>query len=956
MEKITDYTNVFLSDPTSIQRTILSEYEKRLDGDGVVVDANNTFMYALEAFSRISSAIVEQIDDKLRQVYSRRAVTTKDLYNHISDYDYVGFYSTPSILPIRMMLHKDYILEKAVPVPGTNYNKIVIPKDTVFTVGGYTFGIHYAIEIRVNPIVKSISIVYDTTTANPLNSLDNNTLMTEEMRVSGITLIAFEFPTYQFTQNRIYEQVNPSMGYCKRYRYDNRFYAVRVWDQDNNTEIALTMSDEIYDPLIPTAILRVYPETTEISLDIPQIYFTEHLIGSNIEVELYSTLGEVDINLSAIRLEDVKANFSLDRTKDMTYTTILRNIPTVIITPTVQRIQGGSNGFSFKQIKDRVVYNRGASVAPITNLDISIYFSERGFISFKKIDNLTDRRYYAYKALSLTDNISVANCTFTIIPEALQGNASISLPTTNRLTVLPDMVYRFDSVGNTLSPLSSDEVLNFSSLSNQQLADELNANQYLMNPYHIVLNTKNRYPSAVLYDLFDISAGNIGFVAENVNLSVQLNVVSAQIEHLSNGSGGYKIRLGINKSDEMSGIPVTDQALYLTFETTTGTKVGMKGTYAGEYSNLSVYDFQLSTEYNLIDDMIELTNLVNTGGGVVANRVLLDSKFFIVAMVKKSRFPQVPQSLDILRYLVDDDNTWLMVSLQTVDYHLGESLDDVLDTNLLVNWTPEKYAVHDVVEYQRYEHDVYETDVNGNITYTIDATTGEILTDKLHDIGDLVLDTLGDPVIKYEVGSTILDAAGNPTVIGARITEYQIELSGYDYRNAVGNSNFSTELSLALKSNYPTVREMDNNIMENTRVFFKPITSLGNALYKLNNTSTMQAQLGLSFVFTVFITQTTFENASLTATINSKIETIVTTMVREKVISLTKIATEVQTSLSDYILSIDVVSINGYSDVQTLVNIDVDKTPRLQQHLVVDDSGELVFESDITVNFQTLDV
>lgn len=954
MTDVTDYTDEFLSDPTAIQAKILREYEGRLDGQGMVVDGNNTFMFVLEAFSQLSSSMVNKVDEKLRQVYSRRALSTKDLYNHISDFDYVGFYSTPATLPMRMMLHKDYVLENAIPVPGTNYNKIVIPKETTFELGNYTFGLHYPIEIRVNPIVQSISAVYDTSESNPLNSLNNNTIGMEEVITSGITLISFEFPTYQFNNEVFVEAVNPNMGFNKTYKFDDRFYAMRVWDDISGEELAITMSDEVYDPLLPTVVMRIYPEDNAVSISIPQIYFNNGMVGSRLKVAMLSTLGEVDINFSTLKLEDIKANFSLDTLSDTSYTSVLRNIPTIIIAPTIQRVQGGSNGFTFQEIKDRVVYRRGSSTAPITNLDLDNYFTENGFRAYKKVDNLTDRRYYAFKALGL-DDIAVANGTLTLRPDDLSQSSSVTQPTTERLVVLPGMVYKFHQVGNRFIPLSDNEIDNFSILGKQELANELNTNQYLVNPYHIVLNMKNRYPNVSLYDLLDISTDNIGFIQENVNLSAQLNVVSAQISHEANGSGSYRLRLGIAKTKEFDDIPTSDVGIYMSFETVTGSKVGVAGTYVSEYETLSVYDFILQTDYNLVGDTIEVQNLVNNGGGTLSNILPLASKFFITTMVKKSHFLNVPQAMQILPYFVESDGTWLMVSLQSIDYKLGVSLDDVLDVNLLVNWQPERFATYDMEELTYYEHDVYETDANGNIVYTIDVN-GAVITNKLHDIGDPVLDASGNPIVKHYIGDTVLDASGNPIVEAARVTEYTIDLSGYDYRNVVVNSDFYNQLSTDLKSNYPVIREMDENILENTRVYFKPITSMGSALYKLNNSAVMQDTLGLSIAFKVFVTQATFEDSTLINNIATKIEQLVKKGISDKLISLTNITTEILDELSDYLHSLDIISINDNTEVQTLVNVDIDKVPRLARRLVLDDAGDLIFESAIDIDYQIMDL
>ena len=957
MTELTDFTDGFLENPLMIQKKILNEYHDRTNGGGIVVDPNNTFMFSIESTSRLVSDLANLIDNKLRQVYPRRAMVTEDLYNHISYYDYVGFYSSPADLPMRLMLHKDFIINNAIDVAGTNYKKVVIPKDTIFDVGGYKFSMYYPIEIRVNPIVNSISVVYDTEVPNPLHSLNNNSILIEEVVNNGITLISFEFSTYQFDKQVTLESVNTTIGFNKRFAHKEKFYAVRVWDNISGEELMVTMSDEAYDTVRGTVILKVFPEDKEIQLDIPQVYFTNGIIGNQLRVELYSTMGEIDLNLNMLKLEDIKANFALDLSStDTTYAKVLRNIPTLILVPGKQRVHGGSNGYSFEDIKDSVVYNSGSEATPITNLDIDNYFKKNGFRSYKKLDNLTDRRYYAYKKLSLSDDLAVANGSLSLRPEDLSNNVNVSNPTANTLVVLPSMIYKYNVEGSRFIPITTTEYQMITTMSDTEKVEELNLNTYLINPYHMVLRTEERYPTAKMYDLFNIATENIAFLDENVNLSAQMSVVSAQISHADNGSGGYNVRVGVSKTSEFDSIDISDRQLYMSIVTTTSSKIGIVGTYVGEYEDLSIYDFTISTDYNLVDDTITVTNLVNTSGSALGNPIALKGKLYFSSMVKMSQFPGISQDFGILNYFPEYDGTWLMMNLQSVDYILGTNLDDVLDTNLLTNWSGEVYSTYTADEYLRYEHDVYETNVDGTIAYTIDAGTGDVVTNKIHDMGDIVYDNNNDPIIQHHVGDTILDSSGSPIVIGSRITEYLIELSGYDYREYVVDPDFYTKLSAMIDAYYPSIRDMDSNILENTSVFFKPITTLGDTLYKLNNSTTMNGALNIAFTFKCFIRQSVFEDSSLVSTITDKTNEIITNAMSESIISMTNLTSLIMEELNDYINSIDAISVNGNTTVQTLVNMNVDKAPRVGKALEIDDAGVISLGSTLKIDYQTLDL
>jgi len=111
-----------LNNPLQIQSDILTDLQSRIDGDLSVVDANNPFMFLLEAFSRNVAEAITSVDTKLNSLYPRRATTTKELYQHLSDYDYLGFFSSPANLKLRFLLHRDFIINNAIPVAGLTTN------------------------------------------------------------------------------------------------------------------------------------------------------------------------------------------------------------------------------------------------------------------------------------------------------------------------------------------------------------------------------------------------------------------------------------------------------------------------------------------------------------------------------------------------------------------------------------------------------------------------------------------------------------------------------------------------------------------------------------------------------------------------------------------------------------------------------------------------------------------
>lgn len=948
-----------LNNPLLIQKTILDDYVTRLDdSDVAVVDANNTFAFLLEAFSQTVAQATIAEEAKIRAIYPKRASTTEELLNHVSDYEYVGFFSYPASLKIQMMFHRDFLVRNAVEVPNTNYKLVIIPADTIFTIGRYKFSLYYPIAIKINTLIDTVSVSYDTSSNNPLKSLSTNTIEVKSDNYQGIDLISFELEAYQFNKTIYTESINSKIGFIKKYSYDNKFYAIRIFDITSGTAVELnySLSDAVYDTSKPTMILKVLPEEKAIVLNLPQIYLTNGLVGTKIQVEIYDTLGNIDVSIANIELQDISANFAMSSPNtNLTYTNILRKIPTIIIQPSNTRITGGSDNLTFEEMKDFVIYHNNALSVPITRLDLERFFEKNGFIYMMKLDNLTDRRYYGYKKLYNGDEeLGVASGNLTIQYTEGISNDSILYQTNDTIVILPTVIYKYNENVKKFEVLSNEQKALIDNASGNELANMLNNNDYFGNPHHIVISTLDRYPTCSLYDLLSTETSNITFLEENSATSSQLSLISAAIYHLKNGSGGYTLRIGIQRSEDLNDIDNSLLRCYLTMVSEEGYRVGMAGTYMDTYNGIDVFDFNLMTNYKIKNDKIIFTNLIASGDTVADEYAIdLSGKMYISTFVKKSFSPTIAQNDTILNYLTVNDGTWLALSLQSLEYVLGSNLSDVLDDNLLTNWSTVEYETYTVDVPLLYDHDVYETNPDGTLKYTIVGT--DIVLNKLHSIGDVVYSE-GEIVYQHRIGDVVHDAGGNVIEKASRIKDFTIQLNAFEYSHVVTINSFYKTLSSSLSSYYDTIREMSENVLENTDIFFSPLVTTNTGYFRINNTTTVSTSLELSFEFNCYTQQAVIDDETILSSLEDKIQAIVISHLSDDIISMNAIASDIQTTLSAYITSIDTISLNGVNDVQTIMNINVDKSPKIGRKLVVGSDGRLTYEPLITINFKALDM
>ena len=449
-----------LRNPTNIAAKALNEIESRLNGTITIADPNAPFCHLLEFGSSIAAQVINAMDAKLPALYPKRAENMEDLYGHMSDFDYLRMYSTPARSALRMFLPKKFLLDKAVEY-NANYKKLVIPSDTTFLVAKYNFGIYYPIEILINNYTGSFTVAYDTSESNPLHVLSKNIVDKYEIQYMGVDYLILDFPIYQFSKSSIVETIVSSTGFVKSINYNDKFYALRVFNYKNGTytELAQTQSKIVYDATVPTLYLQVHPDKNKIVLNIPQVYFDNGMMGSKLLIEVYTTVGVLDIDTSNLLDTDIGVTYNNNARTDSTFTNIFKNMPyDIILQLSGDRITGGSNAISVSTLRQRVIQDTLYDRVPISEADISVMLEDNGFYVHKSLDNVTDRIYYAYKVIRDSTGSIVPSTT---IPLKLLGtdvtdgkhSTLVNCSADSSVTILPTTIYKYNQDANCAIPL-----------------------------------------------------------------------------------------------------------------------------------------------------------------------------------------------------------------------------------------------------------------------------------------------------------------------------------------------------------------------------------------------------------------------------------------------------------------------------------------------------------------------
>ena len=956
-----------LRNPTNIAAKALNEIESRLNGTITIADPNAPFCHLLEFGSSIAAQVINAMDAKLPALYPKRAENMEDLYGHMSDFDYLRMYSTPARSALRMFLPKKFLLDNAVEY-NANYKKLVIPSDTTFLVAKYNFGIYYPIEILINNYTGSFTVAYDTSESNPLHVLSKNIVDKYEIQYMGVDYLILDFPIYQFSKSSIVETIVSSTGFVKSINYNDKFYALRVFNYKNGTytELAQTQSKIVYDATVPTLYLQVHPDKNKIVLNIPQVYFDNGMMGSKLLIEVYTTVGVLDIDTSNLLDTDIGVTYNNNARTDSTFTNIFKNMPyDIILQLSGDRITGGSNAISVSTLRQRVIQDTLYDRVPISEADISVMLEDNGFYVHKSLDNVTDRIYYAYKVIRDSTGSIVPSTT---IPLKLLGtdvtdgkhSTLVNCSADSSVTILPTTIYKYNQDANCAIPLVDDELNKLVSLDKDVLATTLNTAGYLKSPYHVRVSMNGNYPRADTYNLMTPTVDKIIFVEDNYETTYKLVSYAAAINH--DNIGYYEVTLSVSASDDVTNLSVNDILLYVMVKSD-DKWVGTTCEYVSfnPATNIFIYKFKIPTTYHLtLDNKIGIT-YTNDEDTYTNYEYLINlvSDFHVVYMVARSAVTDVSEPVDSIITGVPDQYKQLYIGLsrQYFTITLGTNINNVIYNNVEVTLGANTYARYETNIPAKYTEDVYEKDENGYIkTYT--DVNGKMYTKKIHEVGEAITDETGKVRFEHMAGDVIRDSYGNPVVVSAGVDTYFITMMFIDakmfFSDRQAELDFQSNIYTSLNAYFNTIASMQDQLLERTKLYFRCVKSIGTANVNIGDGAVSKQNIELSFRIVCYVASYVKQDESIQNQITEMLCTFIEEAIESKTISMLDIFEKVKEKVSDYIDHFDLLGINDNVALQTFVVTDEDSQPSIRRQLVLTEDNILSLRKQIDVTYVTL--
>lgn len=951
--------------PAAIQRTAIQTVSDVSNGVLTIVDPTNPLVFLLEAGAVMVSSYMAKDQTLTRQRYPKLAQTPADLYYHMADQDYLGRFATPATATFQMLIPQDTLDAAMVADTTLGYSKIVIPRDSVFSVANTNYCLQYPIEIRLLTH-GGYQVVYDLSVLSPLQTLNSN-VIDYEFRVNSsngtqTTYLWMEFTVTQMSVTSSSKAVNASTLTTMTFNMTDSYYYTRLWYTNDGAawiEMSTTHNAEVYDATVPTGVLNVDGST--LTITIPQVYTTATVSGGvplltgNIRADVYTTKGVLSMVLGAYAPTAYSGLWQwLDNTQNTTYSAPLNSLSLAIYSTTT--VAGGTAETPFTTLKEQVINNTvGQKVLPITNVDAQSQLSVGNYQLVSDVDNITNRKFLATRAMPTPTNSSLitgagSTCGTFSFEMADLVNYSYVVDNGTSMTITPSALYK--DVSGLMDFVSDAEIAQLAALSSDQKAITVSAGGYRYSPFHYVLDNTLAEFAVRPYYLDGPSVITKVFVGEND--TTQLQVVTGSYD-IARTTSGYLITVTTSSNDGYKAISDSDvQALMLYTPNGETTSAYILGTLTGTSSTERVFTFDLSTNYNVnSSDALELTQFVMfTDSPTLTAASLLQDFSIIYCTTSTMPSGWVSSAIDTLfpSFLVPSGI--VAISQETLRVQLGYALDR-LWANARTVASSITYETYTVAEPALYTKDVYVTDAQGSI---VQFVNGEPVYTYLHRRGDPVLDASGNPVILHAVGDPVLDVNGAPIPTSSRGLSRQVDifliegvyLFGTDSAAIGYKAQMVSSLVSWLTNDLETI---EAELIEQTDLYFYPQQSIG-AIVVLANGVQKTVEASQSLVLNLYVTQTVYDNTDLREELNDNSIEIISAALTAASVSVSAIQASLLSSYGTDVVDAQLSGFGGSSLNMTVFTV-TDNSTRcsLKKVLVAESDNTLIIQEDVTINY-----
>ena len=198
---------------------------------------------------------------------------------------------------------------------------------------------------------------------------------------------------------------------------------------------------------------------------------------------------------------------------------------------------------------------------------------------------------------------------------------------------------------------------------------------------------------------------------------------------------------------------------------------------------------------------------------------------------------------------------------------------------------------------------------------------------------------LSSTQVLYGPDTVKLDEDGNPIVAKERALTYGVDMIHCDYKLSLSEdaeySNYIEDVRELLRAYFNELKAITPTLLARTKLYFSPIRTFGHAEFRGSNGSTQMLPVQFSVEFGLQIESYVKNDTLSQKTIRQIIIGIIDQDTKDGILNLAETAKSISKELSDNVLYVDVLGLNGNKVQQTMIPVNEDTYPQLKQILVL---------------------
>ena len=394
--------------------------------------------------------------------------------------------------------------------------------------------------------------------------------------------------------------LNVNLGFNHTFDFSDLFYYCRVYSRIDKKwkELVTTHSKEVFDYTEATARLLLLDK--KINIFIPQTYITNRLVSDEIRIDIYTTKGDISINLGNFTQENSKYQWrDLDSDNKNIFSSPLGRLSSLALYSD-SVITGGNDGESFTAIRERVIKSRLRRNVPIKSTELEVFLADRGYELIKSVDNITSRVLLAAKELPTYENsqISVQGSISNIAIREHELDRSKIVFHGSSYTLLPTIFFKY--VDNLVTMMTQSEEDYLLSLEPEDLIIYLANNDISYNPFHYVFDYSSNLLSLVPYSLTNPTLLSRQKISEDTGLGYQITTDRINLEYHADR---YVIKLSTTANKEVKELADNEIVAQLSFiPAGDAVPVYMNGELIGTSGGERIFEFNLKTDFDINRD------------------------------------------------------------------------------------------------------------------------------------------------------------------------------------------------------------------------------------------------------------------------------------------------------------------------------------------------------------------